>query len=152
MDNQRLVGIIGVVVVAAVAIAIALSSGGDDEDQDTGPTAPVATQTASDEATTEEETTTEEAPQEPEATEIEVEGGKPKGDEARIEVTKGDTIRFTVTSDDTSGEVHLHGYDISKGLAPGKPARFNVKATLEGIFEVELEDTKTAIAEVRVEP
>jgi FtsP/CotA-like multicopper oxidase with cupredoxin domain len=148
------VGIVGVVVVAIVAIVIAVSSGGDDEDQDTGPTAPVATQTATEEATTttEEQTTTEEVPPEPEVTEIEGEGGKPKGDEARIEVKKGDTIRFTVTSEDTSGEIHFHGYDISKELAPGKPARFNATATIEGIFEVEIEDTKTPIAEVRVEP
>ena len=156
MDNPRIVGIVGVVVVAIVAVVIALSSGGDDEDQDTGPTAPVATQTATDDATTEEttteETTTEEAPPKPEVTEIEIEGGKARDGEARIEVKSGDTIRFNVTTEDTTGHVHFHGYDILRDLAPGMPARFRVKAKAEGIFEVELEDTKTQIAEVRVEP
>lgn len=156
MDNQRLVGIVGAVVVAVVAIVIALSSGGDDEDQQTGSAEPVATQTTTEDTTSEtttgEETTTEEAPPKPEVTEIEVGGGKPKDEEARIEVEKGDTIRFTVTTEDTTGHVHFHGYDILRDLAPGRPARFRVKAKLEGIFEVELEDTRTQIAEVRVEP
>jgi hypothetical protein len=33
--------------------------------------------------------------------------------------------------------VHLHGYDIEKEVAPGKPARFDFKATNEGAFEIE---------------
>jgi len=140
MDNQRLVGIVGVVVVAIAAIVIAVSSGGDDEPKKADTTAPVATQT-----------TTEEAPPRPEVPEVSVEGGKPVGGVQRLEFTKGDIIRFDVVSD-AGGEVHFHGYDISRDLTPGKPVRFRVKAKLEGIFEVEIEDTKTPIAEVRVEP
>jgi hypothetical protein len=60
-------------------------------------------------------------------------------------------VRFTVTSD-VAEEVHVHGYDILKEVAPGAPARFRFEATFEGIFEVELERSGEPILELRVEP
>ena len=42
-----------------------------------------------------------------------------------------------VVSSDAADEIHLHGYDIEKNAAPGTPARFNFKANIEGVFEIE---------------
>ena len=64
---------------------------------------------------------------------------------------KADRIRFQVDSD-VSDEVHVHGYDISEDVEAGGSVRFDFPASLEGIFEVELEDHSEQIAELRVNP
>ena len=51
---------------------------------------------------------------------------------------------------DAKHEIHVHGYDIAKDTAPKKPARFTFKADADGIFEIEIEDTSTQIAELTV--
>jgi hypothetical protein len=45
-----------------------------------------------------------------------------------------------------------HGFDIIKELNPGRPASFLFRADIEGVFEVELEETETQIARLTVEP
>ena len=45
-------------------------------------------------------------------------------------------MRLLVSSDGND-EIHLHGYDITRNAAPGKPARFRFKADVEGVFEIE---------------
>ncbi len=42
-----------------------------------------------------------------------------------------------VVSADAADDIHLHGYDIEKKVAPGQPARFQFKAKFEGEFEIE---------------
>jgi heme/copper-type cytochrome/quinol oxidase subunit 2 len=86
------------------------------------------------------------------ATRIVVKGGKPVGGIHRISATKGDRIKLVVTSSDTRSEVHVHGYNILKDLAPGRTVTFDFPATIEGVFEAELEDTKTQIAKLSVRP
>ena len=61
------------------------------------------------------------------------------------------TVRLLVSSDSPQ-EVHLHGYDITRDAAPGKPAQFEFKAEIEGVFEVELEESHVQVAELEVEP
>ncbi len=85
------------------------------------------------------------------AIQIVVKNGKPVGGVEKISVDKGDRIKFTVRSD-VADEVHFHGYDISKEVGPGEPAKFSVPATLDGIYEVELEQRALPIAEIRVNP
>ena len=47
----------------------------------------------------------------------------------------------------------MHGYDLTKPVAPGKPARFKFKADAEGIFEIEAHDLgHLIIATLVVEP
>ena len=58
------------------------------------------------------------------------------GDAQTIRVAKNDIVRIVVSSD-VPDEIHLHGYDIEKEAAPGKPARFQFKADVEGAFELE---------------
>jgi plastocyanin len=69
-------------------------------------------------------------------THISVKGGVLDGDPQTIEVKKGDTVQIVVSSD-APDEIHLHGYDIEKEAAPGKPARFKFKANVEGAFIIE---------------
>jgi heme/copper-type cytochrome/quinol oxidase subunit 2 len=83
---------------------------------------------------------------------IVIRAGKPVGGIQRISATKGNRIRLVVTSSDTKSEVHVHGYNILKQMAPGKPVTFSFPATIEGVFEAELEDTKTQIAKLSVRP
>ena len=69
----------------------------------------------------------------------------------RIEVEQGDTVRFRVRSA-APEELHVHGYDIVRDLAPGRMTRVSFKASIEGIFAVELERSGTQVAELRVQP
>ena len=73
---------------------------------------------------------------EPAVTRISVKGGVLVGDAKTIRVAKNDIVRIVVSSD-VPDEIHLHGYDIEKEAAPGKPARFHFKADAEGAFELE---------------
>src|SRR3954452_23854423 len=82
---------------------------------------------------------------------VRIRGGKPVAGVRRITVHKGERIRFSVVSD-APGEVHLHGYDVERELTPGRPARFNLRATIEGRFEVELHGTDTQVARLDVTP
>ena len=59
-----------------------------------------------------------------------------KGRIQHIEADTGDIVRFVVISD-AADDIHLHGYDVEKEAAPGAPARFRLKADLEGVFEIE---------------
>lgn len=82
---------------------------------------------------------------------IEVVNGEPAGGVAELNFTKGDDIRFVVESD-VADHVHLHGYDVSQDVPAGGKTEFNVPATIEGVFEVELEERVVPIAEITVEP
>jgi FtsP/CotA-like multicopper oxidase with cupredoxin domain len=128
--NQRIGLLAAAVVVAIVAVVIA-SSGGDDS-------AGQATTTArSTETTAQTETTTEaEAPAKPQAVRIQIRGGNVVGGPADIRVKKGDQVSIVVSAD-APDDIHLHGYDIEKPVEPGKPARFEFTADIEGIFEIE---------------
>jgi hypothetical protein len=91
------------------------------------------------------------APPRPAATRLVVPRGPPVGGVRTIEVQKGDTIRFTVSSDQ-SDEVHVHGYDLERPVGPGAPARFSFTADADGIFEVELHGSGAQIASLEVQP
>jgi FtsP/CotA-like multicopper oxidase with cupredoxin domain len=131
--NQRIVLVVGALVVAVVAFIVAQP--GDDDDS-TPSSSGTQTQTTADDATDTETETQPEEPAEPPVTRISVKGGVIAGDVKSIEVAKGDTVRIVVSSD-VEDEIHLHGYDIEKEAAPGKPARFEFKADVEGAFELE---------------
>ena len=86
-----------------------------------------------------------------EVTSVVVKGGEPVGGVAELEYERGDRVRFDVKSD-VAEEVHVHGYDAIEDVGPGKVARFDFPADIEGGFEVELEGAHTKIAELTVEP
>jgi sRNA-binding carbon storage regulator CsrA len=69
----------------------------------------------------------------------------------KIVVNKGDTVRFRIRAP-RSLEVHIHGYDIKKDVKAGVTSNVSFKATIDGIFDIEFEDTGTQIASLRVNP
>jgi hypothetical protein len=69
----------------------------------------------------------------------------------KLRYDKGETVRFRVKAPEDE-EVHIHGYDISKDVKAGKTTPISFKATIDGIFEIEFEDSATQIAELRVDP
>jgi hypothetical protein len=134
------------VIVAGVAIAVALFfvlRGGDEEEAAPPPAPPPAT------------TGTIPGPPPPPpppravVVRINVRGGRAPLE--RVTVRRGQQVVLVVTSD-VSDHIHLHGYDVLRDVAPGKPARLAFRATIPGRFEVELEDRHVQIADVTVRP
>lgn len=90
-------------------------------------------------------------PEPPPVPKITIENGEPRGGLAELDFDQGDRIRFTVVSD-LDDEVHVHGYDVSREVRPGRTAKFSFPAEITGVFEVELEHSAVPIAELRVNP
>lgn len=150
MSNPQRAVLLALAAVIAVLAIVILP--GDDDDNETATEAAQITETQTPDATTAGAaptgTTTTPAPK-----------PKPKpkpplltaGNVRKLEYEKGDTIRFRVRSSEPE-EVHVHGYDLSKEVQPGKTTTMTFKADIEGIFEVELERSGTPIASLKVEP
>ena len=81
--------------------------------------------------------------------EVRVVGGKPQGGVRRERVRSGETVVLRVVAD-VADEVHLHGYDRSADVAPGKPAEIRFTADITGVFEVELEQRKQKLLQLEV--
>jgi hypothetical protein len=122
VERSHRIGLLVAAVVVAV-VAVVLLAGGDDDEPSSTPEVPTIT----------------------------IKDGKPVGGEQEIEVDKGDTIRFKVKSD-ADHEIHLHGYDIAKDVEAGGQVTYELTADIDGIFEIEIEDLKEPIAELRVNP
>ena len=84
-------------------------------------------------------------------TTIVIKNGKPVGGIADLTYNKGEQVRFKVDSD-VSDEIHMHGYDIMKDVKAGGSVSFDFPATIEGVFEAELEGRKEQILELTVNP
>jgi hypothetical protein len=144
---MTLLGIAAVIAVAAVVIALVASGGDDNGDKSTSNTTAAQTGTGGD-------TSTATTPAEPQGTTetIDIKGGQPDGGVKKIEVDQNDPLEITVNSDQEF-PIHFHGYDIEKDAGPGKPAVFKLKkANIDGVFEMEIESTKTKIASITVKP
>jgi hypothetical protein len=143
------------VLLAAAAVAIGgffLLRPSDDDGAGAAPAAAPVTQTTAPEATA---TTEREAPVArpavPKATQIRIRDGEPAGGVAEIEVDRGQTIRMDISAD-APDEVHVHGFDIMRPVAPGAPAKLRFKADIEGRFDVESHITYTQLARITVNP
>jgi hypothetical protein len=139
--------------VVAGALFLVLREGDDDSSSEPATTAAQTTTTTTTTAPSEE---TEQEPDKPQPPQsrialIKVVDGEPVGGVAELTFTKGENIRFVVESD-VADHVHLHGYDVFQDVPAGGRAEFNVPATVEGVFEVELEDRVVPLAEITVEP
>lgn len=130
--------------VAVVVLFVVLAGGDDDGSGDGTTTSQTATKTQATTTTT--KTTTV-----PAAEEIVVRDGKPVGGVQDLDFNSGDQIRFVVRSD-VADEVHVHGYDKSEDVPANGSVRFSFPASIEGVFEVELEGRAVQIAELRVSP
>ena len=77
--------------------------------------------------------------------------GKVVGGLKRTTVGKGTKVALVISSD-VADEVHVHGYDKSVDVTPGKPAHIAFVASLPGRFEIELENRALQIADLEVRP
>jgi hypothetical protein len=134
-------------VVAAVVLFVIFRPGDDDDSASPPPPPPPPTASA----TT--PTATKPKPKPPQAARITIviRGGKPVGGIKRATVAKDKQVVLTVRAD-VADEVHVHGYDLMKDVAPGAPAVIAFKATIPGRFEAELEERSLQIAELTVNP
>jgi hypothetical protein len=82
---------------------------------------------------------------------IVVRSGEVVGGLQRATVDQGKKVALVVRSD-VADEVHLHTYDKSVDVTPGKAARLVFVASIPGRFEVELEDRGLQIADITVRP
>ena len=139
---------LGIAAVIAVVAVILLAGGGDETDKAAN-SAPTATPTADrhrrrrGDRDPDADADADRTPKPPPL----LQAGKVK----TLTFDQGDTVRFRVRND-TAEEVHIHGYDIKKELEPNKTATVSFKATITGIFEIELEGSATQIGELKVEP
>ena len=140
-SNSARIGLLAALAAVAVVLFIVLS-GDDDSDSDVDAT-------VTQEATT--GTATTQTPAAPTAT-IEITGGQPVGGVEEIEVIKGDDVRIQITSD-TTGEIHVQGYEIEKRVEAGGTTQVAFPADLDGVFEIELhlDGSEAQIAELPVQ-
>jgi len=143
----RTLVVLGTVLVLVIAFVV-LSPAEDDD----GSTAARTQTTPQPAATTTAPAAQPQAKPQPTYTTVRVRAGKPVGGMKKITLSKGERARIEVSSPDTSDEIHLHGYDLSRDLKAGGRVRFAFKAQLEGIFEIELEHAGVQIAELTVQP
>ncbi len=145
------------VLALVLTTGLVAACGSDDSTDATTAAAPAAATTATTTAAAPATTpaaTTETAPATtavPDVLTITVVDSKPVGGVAKLKVKKGDRIHFIVESD-AKQEVHLHGYDVAKDAAPDAPAEFDLEATIDGVFEAELEEPGVQILKLTVEP
>lgn len=143
-------GLIALAVVVVVAAFLIARPGDDDGGNQAASTATETSPTAT------APSAPKPPPDGPTATTIELKDHEPVGGVSDIEAKKGDPVRIVVRSD-VADDIHIHGYDIEKSVAPGKPARFQFDATIEGVFEIESHEAEHAgkdalIARLVVEP
>ena len=153
MSRAQRLGLIAAALAVAVIAFVLISPGGDDTAQSpTQQRSPrVEPPRAGRPAGRSAEPRTEPAA-ESRGVQIQVRDGRPVGGVRSITVSKGDIVRLTVSSRDTEDEVHLHGYDVSKDVAPDRPAELALEAYLEGIFEIGLEGAHVELARLEVRP
>jgi hypothetical protein len=69
-----------------------------------------------------------------------------------LKVNQNDTVTINISSN-TTGEVHLHGYDIPFDCVAGQVVSHTFKATISGgPFDIEWESTSTHLGDLIVNP
>src|SRR3954453_3569207 len=139
MTRGTRLALIGLVVVVAVVGFVIAKSGGSDNKKTTATT-----------STTNGVTVKGSTPQNV-PVQIVVKNGKPAGGVKKIQVNKGDPVRFPVTSD-VADEIHVPGYDFHKDVKKGGSVSFDFPARIDGVFVIELESRGEQTAALRAEP
>ena len=70
---------------------------------------------------------------------------------SELDAHQNDMVTINITSD-TTGEVHLHGYDIAFDCEAGKVTSHTLKADKTGDFDIEWEATSTRLGHFVVMP
>ncbi|MFF0306109.1 hypothetical protein ACFYSC_01710 [Streptosporangium sp. NPDC004379] len=79
--------------------------------------------------------------------EIRVAGGRVTPPPGRVEAARGQAIRLVVTSD-VADELHVHGFDLTRRLEPGRPVTLDVVADRVGLFEVETHESGLVLTQL----
>ena len=145
-----MIALAAVVVVAAFLIA----RPGDDDGDSGNQAASTATETS---PTATAPSAPKPPPDGPTATVIELKGYEPAGGVGDVNVKKGDPVRIVVQLRRRRRDPHPRLRHRAATAAPGKPARFQFDATIEGVFEIESHEAEHAgkdalIARLVVEP
>jgi FtsP/CotA-like multicopper oxidase with cupredoxin domain len=135
-------------VVGTVAGCLVAGCGGDDGDQGAAATT-VTTSTTTGDSTSSQATTTT-AGFSGVLIEATVTGDKVETASRRIRIDRGQKVRIRVQAD-RAEEVHLHGYDLSADVAPGRPVVIDFTADAPGVFEVGLEQAHLRLFELQVQ-
>ena len=80
---------------------------------------------------------------------ITVRGGQVSGETGRVIVPLGTPVTLSVTSD-VADEAHVHGYDREVKIPAGGTASVSFTATIPGVFEVELHESKQQLLQLQV--
>jgi len=139
-NAMRVIAGIGVIAVAIVLLIVLK----DDDKSASEKVDTVATTTSSNPGGNE-------SPSKPSIPTIVIKNGKPVGGITELTYNEGDQIRFKVDSD-VSDEIHVHGYELMKDVEAGGSVSFDFPASIEGVFEAELEGRKEQILEFTVNP
>lgn len=137
-------------VAAGVAALLLTGCAGEASEPVAAPTVSAAARGAGPTEASEEQTGEEAGPSDEEAgalepdvavreVEVSVVGGAVTPPPGRVEVTRGDRVRVTVSSDEAD-EVHVHGYDLEGAVGPGQPFVVEFVADADGQYEVETHD------------
>jgi FtsP/CotA-like multicopper oxidase with cupredoxin domain len=139
-------------VVGTVAGCLVAGCGGDDGDQEAAATtvATTAATSTTTGASTGSQATTTTAGFSGVLIEATVTGDKVETASRRVRIDRGQKVRIRVQAD-RAEEVHLHGYDLSADVAPGRPAAIDFTADAPGVFEVELEQAHLRLVELQVQ-
>jgi heme/copper-type cytochrome/quinol oxidase subunit 2 len=134
MSKAGRFGLIALAVVVAIVAFVVAKPGDEDEKVEETPAAqtadsPTATSPSAKEPPAD-------GPDAIEVQAIDLQDHQVSGGPVEIKATKGQTVRFLVRSD-KADDIHVHGYDIERKVAPGRATHFSFKADIEGIFEVE---------------
>ena len=150
MQRQRIVMLGLAAAVATAAVLIAVVRDGDDEPAARPPPTTLRTTT---QVETTHVTVTIETRARPRLRTfaITVRGGSVRGGFRRFAVRRGERVAIVVRAD-ARDEIHMHGYDLTASVAPGRPARITFRARLVGRFELELHNVGLHIAELEVRP
>ena len=151
MNSRKLPALLAVGgLILAVGLFLVLKDDTADEDS-TVPQAPTESATGDAEQGNKPKRQKPKPEPKPELPILEVKGGKPVGGPADLKFTSGETARFEVVTD-AADELHLHGYDLTFNVKPGKPTEIEFDADIEGLFELESHTTAELLAEISVVP
>lgn len=145
MSRTTRLAFVAVAAVLAIGAVVIWSASRDDKKDGAGKEATVTASPATSPTKTTGSAPADNAPAEPKP--VVLRSGKVQ----KITVKKGDEVRLQARSP-SDNEVHVHGYDILKDAPAGKTVTLSFPADIEGIFEVEFEQTGEQIAELEVRP
>lgn len=142
--------------VLAAALGCLLVSGcaGSSPDDAAAPAATPTTAAPTTAAPTAVPTTTtptaEPSPDDAQTVSLTVAGGEVSGDTGRVEVPLGEMVRVVVTAD-VAEEIHVHGFDLHQNTVADQPTTLEFVADRAGVFEIELEESKTLLTRLQVQ-